>query len=140
MQSIPILSIACVACWTWVAWDWRRAFTFGFQSSRHRQLSCGKGKLRKLQQQGTLGYFQKSASLAPYVYHLGFMTFVSLFFMHVNVATRFLSSSPLIYWFVGIILSERSFKPQYTPKMIWIWTWGFIVLGCLMFPNFYPWT
>ncbi|KAL4444210.1 hypothetical protein ABPG75_011947 [Micractinium tetrahymenae] len=73
---------------------------------------------------------------APVIYHWALMTAVALLAMHVNVATRFLSACPPLYWAAGAV-AARGGTPA---RLLWLWCFAYIVLGCILFPNFYPWT
>ncbi|KAJ0250547.1 GPI mannosyltransferase 2 [Hirschfeldia incana] len=84
----------------------------------------------------TSGYF--SADVFPFVVHLGLMTATAFFIMHVQVATRFLSASPSLYWFAShLIASPKHRKWEY---LIWSYCAAYILLGTLLFSNFYPFT
>uniref|UniRef100_A0A1J3K303 GPI mannosyltransferase 2 n=1 Tax=Noccaea caerulescens TaxID=107243 RepID=A0A1J3K303_NOCCA len=78
------------------------------------------------------GYF--SADVFPFVVHLGFMAATAFFIMHVQVATRFLSASPPLYWFASY-LKQRKWR-----YLIWSYCAAYILLGSLLFSNFYPFT
>jgi phosphatidylinositol glycan class V len=64
---------------------------------------------------------------------------VAALVMHVNVATRFLSSSPLLYWFTATYISREG-AGRWRAAWVWLWALAFTALGSVMFPNFYPWT
>ncbi|VVA91032.1 unnamed protein product [Arabis nemorensis] len=82
------------------------------------------------------GYF--SADVFPFVVHLGLMAGTAFLVMHVQVATRFLSASPPLYWFAShLIASPKSSKWGY---LIWSYCAAYILLGSLLFSNFYPFT
>uniref|UniRef100_J3NDK2 GPI mannosyltransferase 2 n=2 Tax=Oryza brachyantha TaxID=4533 RepID=J3NDK2_ORYBR len=74
----------------------------------------------------------------PFILHLAFMTFTAFFVMHVQVSTRFLSASPPIYWAAShILVSPKSKRWGY---LICIYFIAYILLGSLLFTNFYPFT
>ncbi|RZC59316.1 hypothetical protein C5167_006619 [Papaver somniferum] len=52
------------------------------------------------------------------------------------VATRFLSSSPPLYWFSSYLMAYRSRCAYF----IWAYSAAYILLGSLLFSNFYPFT
>ncbi|CAA0193023.1 putative GPI mannosyltransferase 2 [Arabidopsis thaliana] len=82
------------------------------------------------------GYF--SADVFPFIVHLSFMATTALFIMHVQVATRFLSASPPLYWFASSLIgSPKHSKWGY---LIWSYCAAYILLGTLLFSNFYPFT
>ncbi|XP_033133762.1 GPI mannosyltransferase 2 isoform X2 [Brassica rapa] len=82
------------------------------------------------------GYF--SADVFPFVVHLGLMAATAFFIMHVQVATRFLSASPPLYWFAShLIASPKHSKWGY---LMWSYCAAYILLGSLLFSNFYPFT
>ncbi|XP_047307842.1 GPI mannosyltransferase 2 isoform X2 [Impatiens glandulifera] len=74
--------------------------------------------------------------ILPFVFHLGFMVATAFFVMHVQVSTRFLSASPPLYWFATYI-ARVSKRWGY---MIWAYSAAYILLGSLLFSNFYPFT
>jgi len=57
--------------------------------------------------------------------------------MHVQVATRFLSVCPALYW--AAASEGRRLGPE-VQRWICIYSVAFGLLGTLMFPTFYPWT
>ncbi|QCD82893.1 phosphatidylinositol glycan [Vigna unguiculata] len=80
-----------------------------------------------------------SASVLPFVLHLGFMACTAFFVMHVQVATRFLSASPPLYWFAAYIMAYPT-KYYRWGYVIWAYSIAYIFLGSLLFSNFYPFT
>ncbi|CAN6445178.1 unnamed protein product [Victoria cruziana] len=73
----------------------------------------------------------------PFVLHLTFLVVVAFFIMHVQVATRFLSSSPPIYWFISHLSAGASLRWS---RSICVYFISYILLGSLLFSNFYPFT
>ncbi|CAN8294128.1 unnamed protein product [Cochlearia groenlandica] len=82
------------------------------------------------------GYF--SADVFPFVVHLTLMAVTAFLVMHVQVATRFLSASPPLYWFASYLIAS----PKHSKWVYLIWTYcaAYILLGTLLFSNFYPFT
>ncbi|KAF5799435.1 putative GPI mannosyltransferase 2 [Helianthus annuus] len=64
------------------------------------------------------------------------MVATAFFVMHVQVATRFLSSSPPIYWFASYVLTSH----KGWGYLIWGYSAAYILIGTLLFSNFYPFT
>ncbi|WVZ90287.1 hypothetical protein U9M48_036597 [Paspalum notatum var. saurae] len=81
-----------------------------------------------------------SILLLPFILHLAFMTFTAFFVMHVQVATRFLSASPPIYWAAAHILASPSCSSKRWGYLICVYFIAYILLGSLLFSNFYPFT
>uniref|UniRef100_A0A0D6QRG3 GPI mannosyltransferase 2 n=1 Tax=Araucaria cunninghamii TaxID=56994 RepID=A0A0D6QRG3_ARACU len=82
------------------------------------------------------GFF--STLTVPFILQLAFMVFVASFVMHVQVATRFLSVSPPIYWYASHLMeSSAGFKLGY---IIWTVFLSYVFFGSLLFSNFYPFT
>ncbi|KAI3904526.1 hypothetical protein MKW98_014706 [Papaver atlanticum] len=77
-----------------------------------------------------------SISVLPFVLHLAFMSATAFFVMHVQVATCFLSSSPPLYWFSSYLMASCG-RCAY---VIWAYSAAYILLGSLLFSNFYPFT
>ncbi|KAL3824762.1 hypothetical protein ACJIZ3_020791 [Penstemon smallii] len=77
--------------------------------------------------------------ILPYVLHLSFMVGTAVFVMHVQVATRFLSASPLVYWFASHMMRSPGIGKRWG-HFIWAYCAAYIFLGSLLFSNFYPFT
>ena len=78
----------------------------------------------------------------PHVVVWGLMALIALLVMHVQVATRFLSVCPALYWNV---VSEGKRRrgggvTDEVQRAICVYAVTFSLLGTLMFPTFYPWT
>lgn len=82
------------------------------------------------------GYY--SPDVLPFVLHLAFMMATAFFVMHVQVATRFLSASPPLYWFAAYLMGSHTHKRW--SYLIWVYSTTYIFLGSLLFSNFYPFT
>ncbi|KAM0991345.1 hypothetical protein ACFX13_009891 [Malus domestica] len=80
-----------------------------------------------------------SVAVLPCILHLGFMAATAFFVMHVQVATRFLSFSPPLYWFASYIMKSRGTGKRWG-YIVWAYSAAYILLGSLLFPNFYPFT
>jgi phosphatidylinositol glycan class V len=154
LQSAPVAYLATAACWRWAAADWRRAFTLGLLPPAAAPAGAalpGRRSPSPSSAAARRAAAFRGAALAPYVYHLALMTAVALLVMHVNVATRFLSASPALYWFAALYLTEGGEAGEAGGaggaggarwRAAWVWGWalGFTALGCVLFPNFLPWT
>ncbi|KAF8398541.1 hypothetical protein HHK36_017471 [Tetracentron sinense] len=80
-----------------------------------------------------------SILVLPFVLHLGFMAATAFLVMHVQVATRFLSSSPPLYWFASYLMVIPGTGRRWG-YLIWAYSAAYILLGSLLFSNFYPFT
>eukprot|EP00262_Sarcandra_glabra_P015600 TRINITY_DN4852_c1_g1_i1.p1 TRINITY_DN4852_c1_g1~~TRINITY_DN4852_c1_g1_i1.p1 ORF type:complete len:269 (+),score=35.15 TRINITY_DN4852_c1_g1_i1:53-808(+) len=80
-----------------------------------------------------------SILVLPFVLHLGFMSTVAFFVMHVQVATRFLSASPPLYWSASYLIVSPSTGRRWG-YLIYTYFAAYILLGSLLFSNFYPFT
>eukprot|EP00878_Enallax_costatus_P033564 GHUV01037079.1.p1 GENE.GHUV01037079.1~~GHUV01037079.1.p1 ORF type:complete len:252 (-),score=73.68 GHUV01037079.1:109-864(-) len=81
------------------------------------------------------GYY--SPDTAVFVIHWLFLTLVCLAVMHIQVATRFLSSCVPLYWFAALLIRHRS---GWLSWLLWLYCFAFMGLGAVYFTNFYPWT
>ncbi|CAN6342945.1 unnamed protein product [Urochloa humidicola] len=81
-----------------------------------------------------------SILLLPFILHLAFMTFTAFFVMHVQVSTRVLSASPPIYWAAAHILASPNCSSRRWSYLICVYFIAYILLGSLLFSNFYPFT
>ncbi|KAJ7005267.1 GPI mannosyltransferase 2 [Populus alba x Populus x berolinensis] len=80
-----------------------------------------------------------STFIVPCTLHLLFMAATAFFVMHVQVSTRFLSASPPLYWFASRLLTSPGTGKRWG-YMIWTYSTAYILLGSLLFSNFYPFT
>ncbi|KAM3264652.1 hypothetical protein T459_01671 [Capsicum annuum] len=81
----------------------------------------------------------KPVTIVPFILHLLFMAATAFFVMHVQVSTRFLSASPPLYWFGSYVMASPSFSKRWG-YIIWTYCAAYILLGSLLFSNFYPFT
>ncbi|CAN7035710.1 unnamed protein product [Brassica rapa subsp. trilocularis] len=106
------------------------------RSSRKKDVTITTNAAAESNSPEASGYF--SADVLPFVVHLGLMAATAFFIMHVQVATRFLSASPPLYWFAShLIASPKHSKWGY---LMWSYCAAYILLGSLLFSNFYPFT
>lgn len=56
-----------------------------------------------------------------------------------QVSTRFLSASPLVYWFASYVIGHPGIGKR-LGHFIWAYCAAYIFLGSLLFSNFYPFT
>ncbi|KAL0416156.1 UNVERIFIED_CONTAM: GPI mannosyltransferase 2 [Sesamum latifolium] len=68
-----------------------------------------------------------------------FFGFISISEFLEQVATRFLSASPLLYWFASHIMGSPGIGRRWG-YLIWAYCGAYIFLGSLLFSNFYPFT
>nr|DAD33690.1 TPA_asm: hypothetical protein HUJ06_012541 [Nelumbo nucifera] len=80
-----------------------------------------------------------SILVLPFILHLGFMAATAFFVMHVQVATRFLSANPPLYWFASQLMVSPGISKRWG-YLIWAYSAAYILLGSLLFSNFYPFT
>ncbi|WPT10587.1 GPI mannosyltransferase 2 [Picochlorum sp. SENEW3] len=135
VQSIPVIALSVSACWTWTFFSIQRACTLSLVpfDSASWYIDRVRGTKQRLEYTSCI----LEPRIGPFVYHLALMTAVATLVMHVNVATRFLSSSPLLFWYLAQRMLNGSALQQY---LIWTWLFSYIAVGTLLFPNFYPWT
>jgi len=78
----------------------------------------------------------QSVFVCSYFAILGVMTLIAATYMHVQVATRFLSTSPAIYWALAY-LGTDSTKWRYWVTFYYL---SYASVGIVLFTRFYPWT
>ena len=64
------------------------------------------------------------------------MTLIAATYMHVQVATRFLSTSPAMYW--G--LAHLGAKSPTLRLVVTTYSLAYAFVGVALFASFYPWT
>ena len=146
LQSLPILLLSFSSCWQYFRADWRRALTLGGSSScsttAHTQQQKRRREKKRMVKEPVdsmlLLLLLRNDQLLPYMYHLAFMTCTLLLVMHINVGTRFLSTCPPIYWFASTLLLRN--PRSWASYGLWVWCFSYSLIGCLLWPNFYPWT
>lgn len=167
LLAAPTLGLAASGCWTWCSSDWHRCRCLALQrptlemhsSSEgthealapdqaaspaevvhvtHRQLHVEKSSSQKsaLQHNKTLSCGFLADSVAPHIFHWAFLAIFAAVFMHVQVATRMLSGLPVMHWYAAHLAVERP------AAKAWLWRLYLLYLsvGCVLLPNFYPWT
>lgn len=85
-----------------------------------------------------------------YVVHAFALSIFCVFFVHIQVSTRMLtSSSPYIYWICAQYFHNESHSNSWRAflqpktliaKLIKAWFLGYFVIGTVLFSNFLPWT
>eukprot|EP01107_Rhizomastix_libera_P010880 TRINITY_DN28210_c0_g1_i1.p1 TRINITY_DN28210_c0_g1~~TRINITY_DN28210_c0_g1_i1.p1 ORF type:complete len:464 (+),score=53.93 TRINITY_DN28210_c0_g1_i1:3-1394(+) len=86
-----------------------------------------------------------------YVGYWAFLLVVSTFFMHVQVMTRFLATTPALYWFMASLFNNNNAAKGGTAAQTtlsvrgpayWVLVYCivFTFAGVLLFGGFYPWT
>ena len=71
-----------------------------------------------------------------YVVQLALMTVIAATYMHVQVSTRFLSTSPALYWGLAR-LGSTSEKWR---RVVVAYSLSYALVGTALFAGFYPWT
>lgn len=61
-------------------------------------------------------------------------------YLYRQVSTRFLSASPLVYWFASHIMGSPSSSGKRWGHFIWAYSAAYVFIGTLLFSNFYPFT
>ncbi|KAJ6945063.1 hypothetical protein NC651_000173 [Populus alba x Populus x berolinensis] len=68
------------------------------------------------------------------------MVATAIFVMHEQVSTRFLSASPPLYWFASHLMISPGMSKTWPGYVIWAYSTAYVLLGCVLFSNFYPFT
>ncbi|EPS63667.1 hypothetical protein M569_11110, partial [Genlisea aurea] len=101
----------------------------------------GEQHIQPLKDSETAQVQQNFADILPFIVHSAFMSATALLVMHVQVATRFLSASPLLYWFGSSqLMGCTCIGGRRWGYVIWAYCAAYILIGGLLFSNFYPFT
>eukprot|EP00798_Chlamydomonas_sp_ICE-L_P007367 gene7368-491_t len=93
LLAAPALLLALAGCWTYVSHNSVHMLTGGLLLGRSKSGSTKSGFL--------------NPRVGVFIYPWAFMTLTATFVMHVQVATRFLSSCPPMYWYMAHLCSSR---------------------------------
>jgi GPI mannosyltransferase 2 len=98
-------------------------------------------------ERGPVGLRYVVSDAAPFVVHWFFLTCIALSVLHIQVVTRFMSATPPFYWFASAVflsnIGPRIWlgQPQFLVSFgVLVFFLAFLVIGCLLHTNFYPWT
>uniref|UniRef100_A0A7I4A4Y9 GPI mannosyltransferase 2 n=1 Tax=Physcomitrium patens TaxID=3218 RepID=A0A7I4A4Y9_PHYPA len=111
------------------------------QELRHRRGIKADINVEKSYAEDSVNSFEGFYSPAAvcFLIQMAVMVFVATCIMHVQVATRFLSVCPPIYWYAAHLM-KSSVKEISIGRIIWTYYLSFLGLGSLLFINFYPFT
>ncbi|KAH9611745.1 hypothetical protein KSS87_012084 [Heliosperma pusillum] len=169
LLASPVLSLAFCSIFSYLKFEPEKFFSLGFgiaskeNNSANEPFSKGeeqrfddhrptKQDLRRRQQNAKPRVKPRSAAerevsvkggyntveMLPFIYHLSFMAATALFVMHVQVSTRFLSASPPLYWYASYLMG--CIERRRWAYLVWAYAASYILLGSLLFSNFYPFT
>jgi hypothetical protein len=78
-----------------------------------------------------------SPGVAVFVVHWLLLTLVCLVVVHIQVATRLLSSCVPLYWFAALLMLHKGGVLRW---LLWWYCFAFMGVGAVFFTNFFPWT
>ena len=84
--------------------------------------------------------WMRKEPLRPFMFQWCVMALAAAAVMHVQVATRFLSVSPAVYWYLVRVGANEGSGTRRMRRVVSTYCVVFGLLGALMFPTFYPWT
>ena len=86
----------------------------------------------------------------PHIIYMGFLSLFALFFMHIQVTTRFLfSSGPFLYFMCADRLKQYDIRNGNLRKIYYLFKketllfyyyFSYVIIGICLFSNFLPWT
>ncbi|KAM1341010.1 hypothetical protein ACFX2F_005513 [Malus domestica] len=149
LLASPILSLTLCSIVHYAKSKSETFFSLGFQYSSRSQENHNLKARNQVNKDGAAlvseehklsakrGYL--SVAVLPCILHLGFMAATAFFVTHVQVATHFLSFSPALYWFASYIMKSLGTGKR-RGYIVWAYSAAYILLGSLLFSNFYPFT
>ena len=84
--------------------------------------------------------WMRKEPLRPFMFQWCVMALAAAAVMHVQVATRFLSVSPAVYWYLARVGANEGAGTRKMRRIVSTYCVVFGLVGTLMFPTFYPWT
>lgn len=116
----PVLMLTFLGLWKYFTYDIKKLYSLGTRNQKSKIIHL---------------YFSPSISL--FMFHWLLLGLISVFFIHIQVSTRFIFSQCIsIYWFLAhIMINHKKFK-----YIIVFYMFIYNVLGIILFPTFYPWT
>ncbi|XP_074659807.1 GPI alpha-1,6-mannosyltransferase 2-like [Tubulanus polymorphus] len=153
--ATPVIVLSICLIWDYAQRRTRYFLTFGIQ---------GDASTAKKKTDVTVFKEFYADACYPYVVHLLFLLSFGIFFMHIQVLTRFLfSSCPVLYWYIARVTrspptrktSEKNKETQlkgiiqqithwnknnFKTKLIFIYAIIYITIGTALHVNFLPWT
>lgn len=118
--ALPVLLLTFCGLWKYFTFDIKRLYTLGI---RNQNLKI------------THPYF--SSCLTLFMFHWLLLALISVFFVHIQVSTRFIFSQCIsIYWYMAYLVM-KNYKFRY---IIVFYMFIYNILGIILFPTFYPWT
>lgn len=94
-----------------------------------------------------------ATDLVPFTLQVAVLLLFALTIMHVQVATRFVSACPIVYWQMAGLWLRSPHRPApaglvgfvvsfLSDARHWLVAYcvGYMAVGCMLFGNFYNWT
>eukprot|EP01125_Pyxidicula_operculata_P010947 TRINITY_DN3593_c0_g1_i1.p1 TRINITY_DN3593_c0_g1~~TRINITY_DN3593_c0_g1_i1.p1 ORF type:complete len:436 (-),score=-8.78 TRINITY_DN3593_c0_g1_i1:29-1336(-) len=121
LLASPILILSTIGTLTYLFQDLKFTMKLGFSSLQSRSLNP---------------YYR--TNIMVYIAHWFFILLFSYVVLHIQVATRFIASQCVpFYWFTA---SLYEYSGDYIRKFIAFYFCLYFLLGSLLYSNFHPWT
>lgn len=144
-QNIPnmLFGLPAIACGLYVVWRYARSRIRSVPADRRKYDSAGPGKCTAQALRGSLAalvrdpfFTERTSPITKLMMVLAMQLAIIVFFIHWNIAFRFISFNPVIYWSFASFSVKHAGSHAFRAVLACLATYG--VLYVVLFGLFYP--